>query len=105
MLLVSFRNAFQEAYHHLNECHGEGAEERGDRYRITNGDFFAAIFGSGRNKSDVTRCFNEWKRDKRIEEFLKEGSAAPSAIQTQALLPEIHIPAAVIIFAVPHNFQ
>ncbi|WP_302404826.1 FHA domain-containing protein [Adlercreutzia equolifaciens] len=83
MLLVSFRNAFQEAYHHLNECHGEGAEERGDRYRITNGDFFAAIFGSGRNKSDVTRCFNEWKRDKRIEEFLKEGSAAPSAMRVK----------------------
>lgn len=83
MLLVSFRDAFQEAYHHLNECHGEGAEERGNRYRATNGDFFAAIFGSGRNKSDVTRCFNEWKRDKRIEEFLKEGSAAPSAMRVK----------------------
>lgn len=83
MLFMAFRDVLKGAYQHLDEHAEEGAGEAGDKYRMANRDFFDAIFGTGRSDSDVTRCFRDWSSKKRIEEFLREGAAAPAAMRLE----------------------
>ena len=92
MLFMAFRDVLKGAYQHLDEHAEEGAGEAGDKYRMANRDFFDAIFGTGRSDSDVTRCFRDWSSKKRIEEFLREGAAAPAAMRLEGgLEPTIDV--------------
>lgn len=92
MLLMAFRDVLKDAYRHLDEHTEEGAGEAGDKYRMANRDFFDAIFGTGRSDADVTRCFRDWSSKKRIEEFLREGAAAPAAMRLEGgLEPTIDV--------------